>query len=128
MFRRYLTRSKYRNNKITLGGETYDSMKEYYRYLDLVLMQQAGEIKELRRQVKYVLIPAQREPDTIGSRGGRKKGKLLEREVAYIADFVYIDVSSGETVVEDTKGMRTTDYIIKRKMMLYFHHIKIKEV
>ena len=128
MFRRYLKRSKYRNNKITLGGETYDSMKEYYRYLDLVLMQQAGEIKELRRQVKYVLIPAQREPDTIGSRGGRKKGKLLEREVAYIADFVYIDVSSGETVVEDTKGMRTTDYIIKRKMMLYFHHIKIKEV
>lgn len=128
MFRRYLTRSKYRNNKITLGGETYDSMKEYYRYLDLVLMQQAGEIKELRRQVKYILIPAQREPDTIGPRGGRKKGKLLEREVAYIADFVYIDVSSGETVVEDTKGMRTTDYIIKRKMMLYFHHIKIKEV
>lgn len=128
MFKRYLTRSKYRNNKITLGGETYDSMKEYYRYLDLVLMQQAGEIKELRRQVKYILIPAQREPDTIGSRGGRKKGKLLEREVAYIADFVYIDVSSGETVVEDTKGMRTTDYIIKRKMMLYFHHIKIKEV
>lgn len=128
MFRRYLKRSKYRNNKITLGGETYDSMKEYYRYLDLVLMQQAGEIKELRRQVKYILIPAQREPDTIGSRGGRKKGKLLEREVAYIADFVYIDVSSGETVVEDTKGMRTTDYIIKRKMMLYFHHIKIKEV
>lgn len=128
MFRHYLTRSKYRNNKITLGGETYDSMKEYYRYLDLVLMQQAGEIKELRRQVKYILIPAQREPDTIGSRGGRKKGKLIEREVAYIADFVYIDVSSGETVVEDTKGMRTTDYIIKRKMMLYFHHIKIKEV
>ena len=128
MFRRYLTRSKYRNNKITLGGETYDSMKEYYRYLDLVLMQQAGEIKELRRQVKYVLIPAQREPDTIGSRGGRKKGKLLEREVAYIADFVYIDTKTGETVVEDTKGMKTTEYIIKRKMMLYFHHIKIKEV
>ena len=128
MFRRYLTRSKYRNNKITLGGETYDSMKEYYRYLDLVLMQQAGEIKELRRQVKYVLIPAQREPDTIGSRGGRKKGKLLEREVAYIADFVYIDAKTGDTVVEDTKGMRTPEYIIKRKMMLYFHHIKIKEV
>lgn len=128
MFRRYLTKSKYRNNKITLGGETYDSMKEYYRYLDLVLMQQAGEIKELRRQVKYVLIPAQREPDTIGSRGGRKKGKLLEREVAYIADFVYIDAKTGDTVVEDTKGMRTPEYIIKRKMMLYFHHIKIKEV
>ena len=128
MFRRYLTKSKYRNNKITLGGETYDSMKEYYRYLDLVLLEQAGEIKELRRQVKYVLIEAQREPDTLGSRGGRKKGKLLEREVAYIADFVYIDNKTGETIVEDTKGMRTSEYIIKRKMMLYFHHIKIKEV
>lgn len=128
MFRRYLTRSKYHNNKITLGGETYDSMKEYYRYLDLVMLQKAGEIKDLRRQVKYVLLEAQREPDTIGARGGKKKGKLLEREVAYIADFVYIDAKTGETVVEDTKGMKTPEYIIKRKMMLYFHHIKIKEV
>ena len=128
MCHRNLKKAKYGNNKIVLGDDTYDSMKEYRRYLDLLAMENAGEIEDLRRQVKFVLIPAQREPDTIGKRGGIKKGKLLEREVAYFADFVYKDVKSGEIVVEDTKGMRTDKYIIKRKLMLYVHHIKIKEV
>ena len=126
--RRYLKRAKYRNNKIVFDNATFDSMKEYRRYLDLLSMQMAGEIKDLRRQVKYILIPAQREPDTVGKRGGIKKGKLLEREVAYFADFVYTDVKTGEEIVEDTKGIRTTDYILKRKMMLYFHKIRIREI
>lgn len=126
--RRYLKRAKYRNRKITLGEDTYDSMKEYRRYLDLLAMQQAGEIYDLRRQVKYELIPAQREPDTIGKRGGVHKGKLLEKEVSYYADFVYRITGTDEEIVEDTKGVRTTDYILKRKMMLYFHGIKIKEI
>lgn len=125
--RRYLKRAKYRNSKVTIGDDTYDSMKEYRRYLDLLALEKTGEIKELQRQVKYILIPAQREPDTIGKRGGIHKGRLLEKEVAYFADFVYTD-SSGETIVEDTKGIRTKDYIIKRKMMLYFHKIRIHEV
>lgn len=125
--RRYLKRAKYRNSKVTIGNDTYDSMKEYKRYLDLLALEKTGEIKELQRQVKYILIPAQREPDTIGKRGGIHKGKLLEKEVAYFADFVYTD-SSGETIVEDTKGIRTKDYIIKRKMMLFFHKIRIHEV
>ena len=125
--RRYLKRAKYRNSKVTIGDDTYDSMKEYRRYLDLLALEKTGEIKELQRQVKYILIPAQREPDTIGKRGGIHKGRLLEKEVAYFADFVYTD-SNGETIVEDTKGIRTKDYIIKRKMMLYFHKIRIHEV
>lgn len=128
MWKNYLKKAKYRNNKITIGDDTYDSMREYRRYLDLLAMLKAGEITDLRRQVKYILIPAQREPDTIGKRGGVKKGKLLEREVAYYADFVYTVAGSGEVVVEDTKGMRTKDYILKRKMMLYFHGIKIQEI
>lgn len=126
---RYLRRAKYRNNKVVFeDGSTFDSMKEYGRYLDLLAMEKAGEIKDLRRQVKYILIPVQREPDTVGKRGGIKKGKLLEREVAYFADFVYINTGSGEEIVEDTKGIRTTEYILKRKMMLYFHHIRIHEI
>lgn len=91
-------------------------------------MQKEGKITNLQRQVKYTLIPAQREPDTIGKRGGVKKGKLIERECAYYADFTYNLADSGTLVVEDTKGVRTTEYIIKRKMMLYFHGIKIKEI
>lgn len=126
--RRYLKRAKYKNNKITIGENTFDSMKEYRRYLDLVALQMAGEIKDLQRQVKYILIPAQREPDTTGKRGGVKKGALIEREVAYYADFVYKIVDSGDLVVEDTKGMRTKDYIIKRKLMLFVHGIRIKEI
>ena len=103
-------------------------MKEYRRYLVLKLMQKEGKITDLQRQVKYILIPAQRELDTIGKRGGVKKGKLIERECAYYADFTYKLADSGTLVVEDTKGVRTTEYIIKRKMMLYFHGIKIKEI
>ena len=128
MWRNYLKKAKYRNNKITIGDDTYDSMKEYHRYLDLLAMLKAGEITDLKRQVKFILLPAQREPETIGKRGGVIKGKLLEREVSYYADFVYTDTGSGEMVVEDTKGIRTKDYILKRKMMLYFHNIKIKEI
>lgn len=127
--RRFVYRKpKYRNNKINFDGETFDSMKEYWRYIELLHMQNDGKIKDLQRQVKYILIPAQREPDTVGARGGIKKGKLIEREVAYYADFVYKLADSGTLIVEDTKGMRTTEYIIKRKMMLYFHKIRIKEL
>ena len=119
-------RAKYHNRKITRDGETFDSRKEFRRYEELQLLQQAGEIKNLRRQVKFLLIPTQREPSKIGSRGGVKRGKLLERECSYIADFVYGE--NGKMVVEDTKGVRTKDYIIKRKLMLYVYGIRIREV
>lgn len=117
---------KYHSKKITVDGITFDSKKEYKRYCDLCLLERAGRITNLQRQVKYVLIPAQYRPDIIGPRGGRKRGYLLERECSYIADFVYEE--NGKTVVEDTKGFQTKDYIIKRKLMLYVHGIRINEV
>lgn len=122
------TGNKYHNKKITINGLTFDSKREAKRYQELRLLEKAGEITDLQTQVKFVLIPAQREPDIIGPKGGRKPGKLLERECAYLADFVYIDTRSGEKIVEDTKGMRTADYILKRKMMLYFYKIRIREI
>ena len=125
---RYRSRNKYGNRKVMIDGEVFDSKKEARRWQELCLLEQGGAITDLRRQVKFVLIPAQREPDRAGKRGGKIKGKLIEREVSYIADFVYQDLGKGETVVEDTKGMRTTDYILKRKMMLYFHQIRIREI
>ena len=90
------------------------------------MMQRAGQITGLRCQVPFRLIPTQREPDIIGPRGGRKLGKVIEHGVVYVADFVYF--RNGEQVVEDAKGFRTKDYIIKRKLMLWVHGIRIKEV
>lgn len=119
-------RTKYGNKKVGYNGESFDSLKEYGRFCELSLLEKAGEITDLQRQVKFTLIPAQYEPDIIGVRGGVKRGKLLERETSYIADFVYI--RDGKQVVEDTKGFRTPDYIIKRKLMLYLHGIRIEEV
>ena len=112
--------NKYHSNKAYAGGYVFDSRKEARRYNELKWLEQIGDISDLRRQVKFVLIPAQREQDTKGARGGIKKGKI-------IADFVYKD-KDGNYVVEDTKGFKTPEYILKRKMMLYFHGIKIKEV
>jgi hypothetical protein len=108
-------RNKYYAKKCVCDGEVFDSSKEMHRYQKLKLLEKTGEIQNLRRQVKYVLIPSQ-----------RIDGKIVEREVAYKADFVY--EADGETVVEDAKGVKTTDYIIKRKMMLLFYNIRIKEV
>lgn len=122
-------RNKYHNKKINVDGITYDSKKEYRRHQELSLLERVGTIQDLERQVKYVLIPAQYETYArYGKNGQRLKDgrRLLEKECSYIADFVYIE--DGKPVIEDTKGFKTKDYIIKRKMMLHFYGIRIKEV
>lgn len=92
-----------------IGGHA--STKEHDRAIQLKLWQRAGVISNLREQVPYELIPAQ-------------EG---ERACKYIADFVYTDNETGQTIVEDTKGFRTPEYRIKRKLMLFIHGIRIKE-
>ena len=119
-------KNKDHSKKITRNGITFDSLKEYRRFCELSLLEKAGAITDLKRQVEFVLIPAQREPDTKGVRGGIIKGKVIEHKCSYVADFVYTE--NGKTIVEDTKGFRTKDYILKRKMMLYFHGIRIREI
>ena len=123
--------SKYHSQKIkTSEGLVFDSKKEYKRFCELQMLEAAGTITDLHRQYKFVLVPAQREPDTIGKRGGIIKGKLIERELAYIADFVYM--LDGKVVVEDVKGYKGGGaynvFKIKKKLMLYFHGIKIQEI
>ena len=121
--------SKYNSRKITRDGITYDSVKEYRRHCELLLLERAGAITDLDRQVNFELIPTQYETfERYGKRGQRlKDGKrCLEQSCNYVADFVYMQ--DGKKVVEDTKGVKTKDYILKRKMMLFFHGIKIKEV
>ena len=119
-------RNKYHNQKYSAAGEVFDSKKEYQRWQELKLLEKAGEIAELRRQVPFELLPNQREPDKIGPRGGRKPGRIIERKAVYIADFVYKD-RFGREVIEDCKGMRTKDYILKRKLLLFRFGIRILE-
>lgn len=101
------------------------SKKEAKRKFELELAERAGIISDLRCQVPYELIPTQRWPDTVGPRGGIIKGKVRENSCVYRADFVYI--RDGKLVVEDCKGFRTKEYIIKRKLMLWVHGIEIYE-
>lgn len=110
--------TKYRNRKTELDGFTFDSRREAERWCELKLMERAGLITDLVRQFPIKLIPAQRD----------ENGKVIERAVGYVADFAYKDTSSGKMIYEDVKGVRTKEYILKRKMCLYFHKIRIKEV
>ena len=110
------TKSKYGNHKVKMFGIEFDSAKEANRWFNLTILEKSGAISDLRRQVKFVLIPTQ-----------RKDGRVIERECAYYADFVYVD-SEGKTIVEDTKGFRTPEYIIKRKLMLEKYGIEVNEV
>ena len=126
-WRSYST-NKYHNHKVELQGEVFDSKKEATRWLELKALEKAGKISGLQRQKKFELIPAQYEEGTTGPRGGYKKGKLLEREVVYYADFVYFDEEEKDFVIEDAKGVRTPEYVIKRKLLLWLRGYQIREV
>ena len=113
--------NKYLNRELNTPDGKFDSVKEYRRWQELKLMERAGIIYELQRQVPFVLIPKQVDEIT---------GKVLEREAKYIADFTYRDRNTHKLVVEDTKSKatKTKDYILKRKLLLYRHGLQIKEV
>ena len=118
--------NKYHSHKTVYDGIEFDSKFEAKRYGELKMLEQVGEITDLERQVEFELIPEQREPDTIGPKGGVHRGKVIEQKCSYIADFVYSD-KDGLTVVEDTKGIPTKDYRIKKKLMLFVWGIRITE-
>lgn len=104
-----------------MDGITFDSKKEANRWLELKELEKAGKIRNLERQIRFTLIPSQKD----------ENGKVIEREAGYIADFMYRDAITNRLVVEDVKSpitRKTHDYILKRKLMLYRHGIRIKEV
>lgn len=125
--------NKYYNQKTyTSDGIEHDSQKEAIRWAELKLLQRAGEITDLQRQVEFELIPNQYEIIERVSKTGKplkSEKKLIERRVCYIADFVYTD-KNGNKVVEDTKSeiTQTPVFVVKRKLMLYVHGIKVKIV
>ena len=107
--------NKYGNKKTVINGITFDSKREARRYEELRLLEMGGVISDLKLQEKFILVPAQ-----------RIDGKVVERELSYKADFSYIE--NGKKVVEDAKGYRTDKYRIKRKLMLWVHGVRIREV
>ena len=111
-----MIKRKYNNKKIIVDGIKFDSKKEALRYKELKMLEKAGIISNLQRQVN--------------NKGKPKKGRLIERECTYYADFVYMQ--NDNTIVEDVKGYRDGQaynlFVIKRKLMLYVHGIIIKEL
>ena len=101
--------NKFNNRRIETEDGRFDSQREWKRWQELKLLEHAGKISELRRQVDFPLIPA---------------GAGL-RAIIYRADFVYLE--AGERVVEDSKGYRDRVYKLKRRLMLWLHKVTIRE-
>lgn len=106
-------RSKYHAKRTSVDGIVFDSKREADRYLVLKGMEDDGAIEDLRRQVRYELIPAF---DVDGRH---------YRPVFYVADFVYVE--DGKEIVEDVKGMRTDVYRLKSKLFARRYGKVIKE-
>ena len=128
--------NKFGAKKVTApNGEVFDSKAEYRRWCELSLLEKAGKVSGLKRQVTFELIPTQRAESTEVYKAGPQKGlpkpgAIIEKPVKYVADFVYCD-EDGTTVVEDTKGLKKGAaydlFVIKRKLFLQRYGIKIKE-
>lgn len=109
--------SKYHSTRTVIDDMVFDSKAEALRWQELRMLEHAGHIADLQRQVPFVLI-----------KGGRwRNGKAYPKTV-YKADFVYTDLHTGEKVVEDVKGFITPEYKLKKKLMMDKYGIEIKEV
>lgn len=100
-------KNKYGNRKTIIDGVTFDSRRESERYCELKLLERAKRIKGLKLQPKFTLQEGFKD----------KKGKY-HRSIVYIADFSYFDVDNDKEIVEDTKGVETEIFKIKRKLLL----------
>lgn len=100
-------RTKYRSRKTVVDGITFDSKKEADYYIELKLRQRAGEIASFELQPAFIL-----------QEGFRTKNGKKEREIRYKADFRVVYPDGREEIV-DTKGYRTKEYLLKRKMLLF---------
>ena len=119
-------KSKYKNTKTEVDGILFDSKREASRYKILRVWQKNGIVSGLELQKEFVLVPSQK----LGNPRKRKDGKFqrTEQAVIYKADFCYTHIETGNYVVEDSKGAKTDDYIIKRKLMKLVHGIEVVEV
>ncbi len=107
LLKKLMKRGKYGNKKVAYRGAMFDSQRELKRYLHLQMLEDVGAIRDLKRQVVFRL---------------KVKGCKVTK---YVADFVYIQ--DGKKIVEDCKGHRTREYLLKKKLMLAVHGIEILE-
>ena len=126
-------KQKYNTRKIVYDGITFDSKDEIRRYNELLILQRAGEIHDLKYHEQFELIPAQYETVERYSKTGKrlKDGvKLVERAAVYTSDFSYYLTATGEKIVEDVKceKTKTEAYVLRRKLIYKIYGIKIKEV
>jgi hypothetical protein len=110
-----LKRSKYGAVKTVVDGITFASKREAARYCELKVLERAGEIRDLRLQPSFEIIPAV-ELD------GKK-----QRATKYIADFCFLD-ADGVMIYEDVKGFRTEVYRLKRRLVKHVFGVEIREV
>jgi hypothetical protein len=112
--------NKFRN----IAGGGYDSRKEARVHAELELRKHAAipalRVVTIERQVRFELLPRQ----------NNEEGKLIERMVTYIADFV-VQYADGRREVIDVKSEITRKlpaYVLKRKLMLFRHGLRIVEM
>ncbi len=109
-------KNKYNNTKVEYKGIKFDSIKEMKHYQLLEYLQKIGEIKELKLQVPYELIPKY------------KINNKTVRKCVYLADFTYITTKDDKLHVIDTKGFRTDVYRLKKKLFEYKYGVEVEEV
>lgn len=108
---------KYGNRKIKVDGILFDSQLEASRYCELKILLRAGKIRDLQLQPSFELIPA------------FEKNGVKNRRTVYKADFAYFDTEKGKTIIEDTKGFKTKEYILKKKLFEYnYPNLEITEI
>jgi hypothetical protein len=108
--------NKYRNKKTVYQNMTFDSKAEVARWCELGLLERAGKISGLSRQVPFELAPK------VKLEGAWRTSPALR----YFADFVYFDLEEGKTIIEDVKGTMTDAFKIKRHLMATVHGIQIR--
>lgn len=108
---------KYGNKKTVIDGQVFDSQAEARRWIDLRLLEKAGRIAYLERQVVIELLPKVKYSDA----------RRATPAVRYVADFCYVNVQ-GERVIEDVKGVRTPAYRLKKHMLKALHGLEVKEI
>lgn len=111
------TSNKYHNKKVMINGIKFDSKKEANRYMQLKMLEKAGEIRDIELQKSFELQPTFR------------KNNKTYRKIVYIADFCYFNIKDGKYIVEDIKGFKTKEYMLKKKMFEYrYEDLELKEL